>query len=421
MRKQRFLVLTLCLHFGLLIAPRSLAGAVWYVKGKNGDDTNSCKSWHQACKTIGHAVSLASSGDTVLVAPALYNENLNVTIDLQIVGASPRNTVVDGGAITSVVTVAQGARVSLAGLTLRNGEAGYENFACGGGINNQGTALVFNVNIIRNAVGDYIQDDNAFGGGICNYGYLSLDHSVVRENEASYSYWGYGAGVYNRGTVSISDSTISENVDGLADLYGTGIFNDGVMTVNRSAINRNQGAFDTSGVYNNYEAVAIINNTTISFNGAGYDGPAVSNYGTMNISNGTIVGNLSDFTIGGLFDYQGNVTLQNTIVADNNQSNCSGTIVSAGYNLSSDSSCNFDGSGDLNNIEPKLGPLRNNGGPTRTMAELPGSPTIDAGNPEGCTDGQGHRLRTDQRGFPRPGVFDRKHRCDIGAFERQKD
>jgi hypothetical protein len=53
-------------------------------------------------------------------------------------------------------------------------------------------------------------------------------------------------------------------------------------------------------------------------------------------------------------------------------------------------------------------------------ALLPGSPAIDAGNPNGCTDSEGHLLTTDQRGWARPGKDDTGG-CDMGAFERQKD
>jgi len=56
--------------------------------------------------------------------------------------------------------------------------------------------------------------------------------------------------------------------------------------------------------------------------------------------------------------------------------------------------------------DPKLGPLANNGGPTLTMALLPGSPAIDAGNTSVAS-------ATDQRGFPRPAGL----AADIGAFE----
>ena len=114
------------------------------------------------------------------------------------------------------------------------------------------------------------------------------------------------------------------------------------------------------------------------------------------------------------------MVLQNSIVANNAGGNCHGSIASVGYNLSSDHSCGFEGVGDLNNTDPNLGPLQNNGGPTETMALLPGSPAIDSGNPTGCKDSSGNLLTTDQRGMPR-----RPEKgsggCDRGAYELQKD
>ena len=63
-------------------------------------------------------------------------------------------------------------------------------------------------------------------------------------------------------------------------------------------------------------------------------------------------------------------------------------------------------------IDAKLGPLQDNGGPTKTMALLSGSPAINAGS---CVDANGNPLLVDQRGFPRPQVTG----CDIGAYEQQ--
>ncbi len=64
-------------------------------------------------------------------------------------------------------------------------------------------------------------------------------------------------------------------------------------------------------------------------------------------------------------------------------------------------------------MNPLLGPLANNGGPTQTHALLAGSPAIDAGNP--ATPGSGGNAceATDQRGYARPAGL----ACDIGAYE----
>jgi hypothetical protein len=144
------------------------------------------------------------------------------------------------------------------------------------------------------------------------------------------------------------------------------------------------------------------------------------------LSSSTLSGNSARRLLGSFYksgiDNSSTLVVRNTIVANSLSlgSNCSGSMTSKGHNLSSDGSCPFTNTGDLNNTDPMLGPLQNNGGPTETMALPPGSPAVDAGNPSGCTDGAGHLLTTDQRGMPR---HDREDTggCDIGAYERQTD
>ncbi len=97
----------------------------------------------------------------------------------------------------------------------------------------------------------------------------------------------------------------------------------------------------------------------------------------------------------------------NTLLATNAPGgNGSGVITDLGHNLSSDSSCAFYAPGSMNNTDPVLGPLTNNGGPTRTMALRAGSPAIDAGDSSAAP-------LSDQRGFPRPAGS----AADIGACE----
>jgi hypothetical protein len=66
-------------------------------------------------------------------------------------------------------------------------------------------------------------------------------------------------------------------------------------------------------------------------------------------------------------------------------------------------------------MNPLLGALANNGGPTLTLALQSGSPAINAGNPSGCSDSLGALLQFDQRGFFRHSGA----RCDMGAIEYQ--
>jgi uncharacterized repeat protein (TIGR03803 family) len=78
-----------------------------------------------------------------------------------------------------------------------------------------------------------------------------------------------------------------------------------------------------------------------------------------------------------------------------------------GNNLSSDGTFADPGWSSMGNANPNFGPLSNNGGLTMTLALLPASPAIRAGNTNGAP-------LTDQRGFPRKALL-----IDIGAFETQ--
>ncbi len=206
--------------------------------------------------------------------------------------------------------------------------------------------------------------------------------------------------------------------------------NGGTLTINRCFIANNVSTGYclfrrchpgyAGGIANG--GTLTINNSTISGNGTGgrndtVDGGGIYSGGTRTINNSTISGN----NTGGILNNGKAATFQNSIVANNGLGgNCRGTLTSNGYNLSSDKTCNFNNTGDLNNTDPKLGQLGYYGGPTETMPLLSGSPAIDAGNPSGCTDGLGHLLKTDQRGKPRPDKEDTGG-CDMGAYERQTD
>ena len=405
----------MCFAALILFAPAVLASTTWYVNGASGSDSDNCLSPTTACKTIGHAISRAASGDSVMVASAIYTEALTISLNLKIIGAGASATILDGAGSFGVVTISGGAHVTLSKLTVRNGQA-----SSGAGIKNSGTLTLSNSTVSGNEapipcihffVFCEIRRGTASGGGIYNSGELIISNSTISENHAG-SYCNatpcsaVGGGIYNAGThMAIENSTLTGNSAGTA--CSTSI-------PCRVGVG---GAFYTSG------ATVTLNNSTITGNSAyrcsgtcgGTGGAIVNGFGTFAMDNSTVSGNSAGGIVNG-----GTATLQNSIVGNNAGINCSGTITSHGYNLSSDDTCKLDGRGDLNNHDPLLGPLQNNGGPTETMALLPGSPAIDAGNPSGCTDGQGHLLRTDQRGMPRPDREDIVG-CDIGAYERQSD
>jgi hypothetical protein len=96
----------------LALAPAAYASTTWYVNGVNGNDTNNCMSPATPCKTIGHAILLASSGDTIMVASATYTEHLTIRISLHLLGFSASTTIIDGGGVNRVVTISNSARPS---------------------------------------------------------------------------------------------------------------------------------------------------------------------------------------------------------------------------------------------------------------------------------------------------------------------
>jgi hypothetical protein len=408
--------------FALLFVFGRPAGAsnAWFVDGVNGNDQNDCKTRQTACKTIKHGISLASSGDGIVVAGATYFESgLSLSVNLTIFGSGASTTIIGGGNADRVMTVS-GAHVVLIGLTIRNGVPPCRMFqpSSGGGIYNNGGLTINSVTVTNN------QAD--LGGGIYNAGTLAINNSTITGNQSCkivYNF-GLGGGVYNTGTLTINNSTVSQNhATGHESAgHGGGIYNLGTLAINSSTINGNSGhefaAFGASGGGIANYATLIVNNSTITGNiadqGAGIFGPASLNNST--VSNNTVF--VQRFgNVGGL---QGAATVKNSIISHNFPGNCDNAVTSGGYNLSSDNTCNFHQAGDLNNIDPLLGTLQLNGGPTQTQALLDGSPAIDAGNPAGCTDGNGHLLATDQRGMPRPDHEDASG-CDMGAYERQTD
>jgi hypothetical protein len=209
------------------------------------------------------------------------------------------------------------------------------------------------------------------GGGINNHGTLTVTNSTITGNSAP----GGGGGIYNTyGSVTVIGSTISNN------------------TASSTEVNSSGG-----GVDNAIGTVTIVNSTIIG-NFANYGGGGISSISAMSVINSTVTGNsTSGFGDGILGLAGGNVTVTNSIVAGNGSADVYGTTTDGGHNLVG---------GD-----PMLGALASNGGPTQTMALLPGSPAIDAGDDTTCSASPVSGV--DQRGYTRPAGS----HCDIGAFE----
>lgn len=396
----------------LLMAPAPALAATWYVSG-TGDDGNNCRTKATACATIGHAISLAASGDTIEILPAGYQENLNIPFNLTLNGGGALTTVVDGGNSASVFTVGAGVRLTLSNLTVKHGLS----YTGGGGVANAGTLTVIKSNFYVNTA--------ISGGAILNTGTAIISNTNFSGN--SPYFFGHTAScgaIDNRSTMTITNTTFYSNFANNNFTAGGAICNGGALSIIASTFYDNQSQGNNSGlggaIYT-YAGTLTVTNSTFYLNSATSGGGAIySGGGAVRISNSTFGVNAEPGGSGGaLNNAGGSFLIQNSIVANTGYGgNCAGVIKSNGYNLSSDSSCQFKSAGDRNGANPKLGPLRNNGGPTQTMAVTSGSPALDAGNPGGCRDFAGKLLTTDQRGQPRPGKGDPAG-CDMGAYESQ--
>ena len=326
------------------------------------------------------------------------------------------NTATRGGGVynSGVITVTGGTVSSNTGS------------AVGGGIENRGTMTLDTVDANNNAAPDV--------GGIVNEGVLTLVHVTIDANQATADMVGgldnqvdsivaatnvtitnntavqTAGGIGNGGTVTLTNATVSNN----SAFYEAGIYNTsgGQLTINSSTVSGNTGQ-DGGGIGNGGNAT--LTNVTISGNTASTAaGGGIENGGAITLTNVTIDGNRA-VQGGGIYSMSGSVQLKNSIVANSFAGgNCSGTITSNGNNLSSDNTCAsyFIAAGDLDNVDPLLGPLQDNGGATQTHALIAGSPAIDSGSNSGCPS-------ADQRGLTRPvdGNFDGTATCDIGAYE----
>jgi hypothetical protein len=274
---------------------------------------------------------------------------------------------------------------------------------------------------------------------------------------------GAGGGILNRdGNVMLVASTVADNAagfgggDGGPGGSGGGIANvRGELMIARSTISNNRsgngggsqfpisGGFDGGpggGLFNSGGTVTLVN-STVSGNqtgrgfgnqnsqGRGGEGGGVANFaGTVQIASCTIAANQTGRGFGGddsgsgggLFNANsGTVVIDNTILAQNTAqaggADCAGILTSGAYNLVAQADGCSVTVNTLTGSDAQLAALQDNGGPTETHALLPGSPAIDAGNPQGCGDLEGGTLASDQRGAPRAGVGNA--RCDIGAYE----
>lgn len=323
--------------------------------------------------TISFSTSVFATAKTITMNGTEF-ELSNKTQPVTIVGPASGVTL-DAGLKSSVLTIDSGEKATISNVIATRGK----NTA----IINNGTLLLTS-STISNSVG------SPAAGGLQNAGTATLINCTISGNKAD-----FGGGVSDGGKLTLTDDTFYGNTATGSSTYGP-----------------NGAAIYVAG------SATLVNVTATKNSGGGGNGVYVFTNGTAIVSDSTIVANTGGY---GILNKgaQKQFTISNSIVTGNSTSgDAKGPFTSLGYNIIGVNATTATGwtTHDLVGttaapINPKLGALANNGGPTQTMLPLSGSPALGAGSialiPSGTT--------TDQRGLPRTSGG----KVDIGAVEIQ--
>src|SRR6476646_4371394 len=407
---------------------------------------------------------------TIRIPPSSPLPNLSTDINIAGPGAA-KLRVASGGMLPNtphLFSLTTPGTVSFSGITI--GQVDEFGEVSPGGIKNWNTGTVnitnciIRDNVIERESGCGEELVGALGAGIYN---ISGTVNVISSTLSGNSVLGYsseGGGIYNgSGTVNLMSSRIINNTAGVITernsfVVGGGIYNrSGTVNIRNSELSGNSatsgGAVFNSGLLNVTNCTFFGNSAVVRSTGSNRVGggaifnsfSSTGNVATANVSNSTISGNTAlgvatSTAGGGIFNFGGAggaVNVRNTVIAGNNSAGLGpdvysvfGGFSSKGFNLigKKDGSTGFNAATDLKGtikvpLDPKLGPLQNNGGPTQTIALLTGSPAIDKGTSVSLAG----PLTTDQRGTGFSRVHDNGaianaaggNGTDIGAFELQ--
>jgi CSLREA domain-containing protein len=272
-------------------------------------------------------------------------------------------------------------------------------FNRGGGIGqHRGSATLENVRIIGNST-------PGNGGGIAlSNTQMAVVNSTIMDNSAV-----EGGGIFNwfKGNLTLTNSTVWNNA---AQERGGGIRSQarprgGVrVTLTNSTVSGNSAAFG-AGIFSADDGEAsasiLLVNSTVAFNTATQGAGGIAQSGIedafLSLTNSLVARNRAPAApdIAGPDNEAERISASFSLIGDG-----------SGTGITNDNG-NQVGTASAP-IDPKLGPLADNGGPTRTHALLLGSPAIDAASTPDCP-------LTDQRGVLRP----QGAACDIGSYERQ--
>ena len=280
--------------------------------------------------TIQDAITAAAPGDTVLVAPGLYSEQLDLlgkSLTIQSAG-NASNTTINSSA-GPIVRVVNSANATLRGFTITGA---FGVIGSGGAVLSEGSTLTVDSCIITsNSVTDGV------GAAIyVNAGGLTLLNSTISNNGASFvdaATSGVGAAVsINNATATITGTTFSGNVATSMGGGALGVTGTSVVTLNTSTF-ENNAANVPSGA------------TTLGGGGA----ISVRDTASLSISGGAFTNNLSERGAGGAIrvgassGMSPSLTLQGVTFTTNTASGSGGAVAFGGTGACSISLCTFDG------------------------------------------------------------------------------
>ena len=272
--------------------------------------------------TIQAGIDASIDGDTVLVSPGNYIENIDFQgKDITVMSTDGAEvTIIDGNQAGSVVTFESGESVNaiLEGFTVTNGEGGgsFPNYT-GGGITctNSSSPTITNNTITRNSA-------NSAGGGIAclDYSDPTITNNTITRNTA-YN----GGGIYGDDSfLTIMNNTITGNSaghgGGIYGYYSGAIVTDNVISGNTASI-WGGGMAVLEASHTPYPIWEICNNI-IADNSGGSDGGGLSIQCSFpppghNITNNTITGNSADLGGGIALWWSAYPVITNTILWDN--------------------------------------------------------------------------------------------------------
>jgi hypothetical protein len=431
---------------GATLAMSGVANAapMTFTVGSNADTTGAsdCATPTNTDCTLRQAIIDANTNagaDTIVFAAALSGSTITLTNDPQsineavtITGPGASQLTVDGDGSYRIFYIDPATAddpVSISGLTLENGYT----TGNGGAIYNNDASLTLSSSVISNSTAyGYVQ-----GGGVYSIsGDVTINSSAITGNYAGLPTGsGRGGGIYtSSGDLTITSSTVSGNTAANYSIdyngaYGGGINSDeGDLTVDRSAIYDND-ARDGGGIYLNDGDLTMTNSTVTGNSAVSDDGGGVyTGNGSMTVTSSTVTDNYAGTYGGGLRGTGPTNTVQNSIVSGNTavedpaSADLAYDVFDVSFSLigvpADHVNTTVPGS-NLLGVDPGLGALQDNGGPTYTMEPAATSPVIDCGSDT--------ENSVDQRGTGFPRVVDQPNRtgstatganqADMGAVE----